>query len=171
MELVQTRQTPMKTKFIILLFSIFFLVGCSSEPKYTDSFYQMSSKYHKMTSIQKSEYLNGLPGKPVVWGGNVFDVRTDGTIQVDKYDFIYLTGTPTETSRKLEKGDYIKFSGVIDAIDFNRYRHPGATISDVQIHDMSLFTEFFFQEIDFIVLVLLVMLAVVIGIVFIWLIP
>jgi len=163
MELIQT---PMKTKFIILLFSILFLTGCSSEPKYTDSFYQMSSKYHKMTSIQKSEYLNGLSGKPVVWGGHVFDVHADGTVLLDKYDFIYLIGIPTETSRKLEKGDYIKFSGVIDAIDFNRYLSPGATISDVQIHDMPLITKFLFHEMAFIQTVLLVMLAIVIGIVF-----
>lgn len=73
-----------------------------------------------MTDLQKTDFRATLPGKTVAWSGTVFDVRGDGTIEVNipgtLVSLVNLQGVPHDQAATVNKNKVIKFTGTVQSI-------------------------------------------------------
>ena len=74
-----------------------------------------------MTDLQRQQFALALPGKTIAWYASLSNVTSDGSV-VMKFPFglqgsIILTGVPAETAVKINKGDQVEFTGMIESFD------------------------------------------------------
>jgi hypothetical protein len=81
---------------------------------------QFISKYDSSTDLQKKDFVNNSIGKWVDWSGEIFDVKSDGTIEVNIPGYVLgivsLKGVSTKEAATLSKGATIHFTGRLTKI-------------------------------------------------------
>lgn len=79
------------------------------------------ARYNFMTDLQRKEFANALPGRTVSWYASLSNVAPDGSVTM-KLPFgmqgsIILMGVPIETAVKINRGDQVEFTGMIESFD------------------------------------------------------
>jgi hypothetical protein len=79
------------------------------------------ARYNFMTDLQRIEFANSLPGRTVSWYASLSNVTADGSVTM-KLPFgmqgsIILIGVPIDTAVKINRGDQVEFTGMIESFD------------------------------------------------------
>jgi hypothetical protein len=81
---------------------------------------QFVAKYDSLTDLQKKDFVGQSTGKWVNWSGEIFDVQSDGTIEVNipgtLLSLVHLKGVSQNDAANLSKGETIHFTGRISSV-------------------------------------------------------
>ena len=82
---------------------------------------QFVTEYDSLTDIQKEEFVNQAIGKWVDWNGEVFEVQSDGTVQVNipetMLSLVNLNGLSQDVAISIKKGQLIHFTARISEVN------------------------------------------------------
>jgi hypothetical protein len=81
------------------------------------------SRYSSMTNLQMKDFATSLPGKRVSWYALLENITYDGLV-IMKFPygmkgFILLHDVPVETAVRINRGDQVEFSGMIESFDID----------------------------------------------------
>ncbi len=79
------------------------------------------ARYTYMTDLQKIEFAGSLPGRTVSWYALLSNVTNDGAV-IMKFPYslqgsIILYGVPLATADRINRGDQVEFTGMIESFD------------------------------------------------------
>ncbi len=96
---------------------------------------QLINKFLVMTDLQRENYVASLAGQTVIWSAQLYNITTDGLVQLDNPNSIgtvTLKGVPQDVALKMDKGMLVDFYGVIEK--FEGAASPHIVLTDVKIY-------------------------------------